>query len=208
MSGVLLLMASLLILLTLLLYLSACNKPDEQPELGSELEAILIEHRNESVGIAAVILFPDRSKWETAIGYSDIGGLILDPNMQFCMASITKTFIAAQILLMESRNQLKLTDSISMHLDPLPNIPTEVSLLQLLNHTSGINNYVNHPDLFNNIVSNPTKIVSPEEIITSYVGPPSFSPGGGWEYSNTNYTLLGMIIEQISGESLGNALRK
>jgi D-alanyl-D-alanine carboxypeptidase len=70
-----------------------------------------------------------------------------------------------------------------------------------LNHTSGIYNYTNHPNFFNDVLSNPEQIMLPEELLANYVLSLDFVAGTDFTYSNTNYILLGMIIEEITGQA-------
>jgi CubicO group peptidase (beta-lactamase class C family) len=80
----------------------------------------------------------------------------------------------------------------------------EVTLRQLLNHTSGIHDYLNEPDILNR-ATNATTTEAIIEEIKKY--PYDFNPGTKWSYDNSGYRLLGYIVEKVSGQSYGDFLR-
>ena len=78
----------------------------------------------------------------------------------------------------------------------------------LLNHTSGIPEWLSEP-VIERIVANPGKVWEVSEFLDlAAAQPPSFAPGEGWGYSNTDYNLLGLIIERATGQSWRDAVRK
>ena len=115
----------------------------------------------------------------------------------FPIFSITKTYTAAAIMQMAERGQLKLEDPLSKYFPGFPR-GGEVSLRQLLNHTSGIHDYA-APDFPLNTVG------ATSDELTKYIATQkvafNFDPGTRWSYSNANYALLGKIIEKVSGKS-------
>jgi D-alanyl-D-alanine carboxypeptidase len=114
----------------------------------------------------------------------------------FRIGSLTKQFTAAGILLLAEEGKLKIDDKLSLH---LPNFPRadEVTLRDLLNHTSGIHNFTEGPVIDKISTSGATV----EELIADIAGQSplyDFAPGTGWWYSNSNYALLGAVIEKVS----------
>jgi D-alanyl-D-alanine carboxypeptidase len=95
---------------------------------------------------------------------------------------------------------------LSRWLPSFDNVDPRATIRQLLGHTSGIFNFTANHDFWRAVLLNPVRKWSPEEVL-SYIGPPDFPPGTSWSYSNTNYTLLGMIAERATGLSLSAALR-
>jgi D-alanyl-D-alanine carboxypeptidase len=82
-----------------------------------------------------------------------------------------------------------------------------ITVRQLLNHTSGIYDYIDEPHWWNQVMKNPDKIFEPKELLAiSYKHKPYFVAHGGWHYSNTNYILLGLIIEKITTEPLSKSM--
>ena len=118
----------------------------------------------------------------------------------FRLASITKTFTAALILALAEDGLLKLDDPLSKHVPEWPRA-RDVTLYQLLVHTSGIPDYAEDP------AGSSTKSVakSPAEMLAWIVAlTPSlqFEPGTKWAYSNSNYALLGLVAERAGGKPL------
>jgi D-alanyl-D-alanine carboxypeptidase len=114
----------------------------------------------------------------------------------FETGSITKEFTAAAILALADSDKLSLDDQLSKYVPDFPR-GKEITLRDLLGMTSGIPDYTDAPgfDQAN------TKPVSPADIIATVKQLPlDFDPGTQWEYSNTNYILLGMVIERIPGD--------
>jgi len=73
----------------------------------------------------------------------------------------------------------------------------------LLNHTSGLFSYTGDPDFFTDLEKNPQRVVTERELLdVAFKHQPNFAPGKGWAYSNTNYTLIGMILQRLTGRSL------
>jgi CubicO group peptidase (beta-lactamase class C family) len=117
----------------------------------------------------------------------------------FRIGSLTKQFTAAGVLLLAEDGKLKIDDKLSLF---LPNFPraNEVTLRDLLNHTSGIHNFTEGPVI--DQIS--TSGVTVKELIAEIAGQSplyDFEPGEGWWYSNSNYALLGAVIEKVSGKS-------
>ncbi len=78
-------------------------------------------------------------------------------------------------------------------------------LRHLLTHTSGLHNYTEHPDFMARVIH----FIAPADLVAWFRDdPPDFAPGAEFRYSNTNYVLLGQIVEKVSGASYGDYLRK
>lgn len=119
----------------------------------------------------------------------------------FRIGSLTKQFTAAGILLLAERGKLRVDDKLSLYVPDFPRA-NEVTLRDLLNHTSGIHNFTESPVIDKISTSGATV----PELIADIAGQSplyDFSPGTGWWYSNSNYALLGAVIEKVSGESWG-----
>lgn len=122
---------------------------------------------------------------------------------QFLIGSITKTFTAVAILQLFEQGKLALSDPLSKY---IPLFPTadEISIRHLLTHRSGIKNYTELPDLaqWKAEEFKPLRII---EKVMDY--PLAFEPGSMYSYSNSNYILLGIIIEQISGSAYAKHIK-
>jgi CubicO group peptidase (beta-lactamase class C family) len=143
--------------------------------------------------------------WSGAVGTAD-GVRALQVDDQFAIASITKSVIAAQVMSMVEAGELALDDAIAAHLPPdLPVETNGVTIRQLLNHTSGF------PDdwpVFEPLLrSDPLRVWSLGEVLAST---PATRGGAGtsYEYSGTNYLLLGLMIEHVRGRPAVDVLRE
>ena len=115
---------------------------------------------------------------------------------RFRIASVTKQFTAAAVLLLEERGKLKLDDQVKAYFPDAPVIWHNITLAQLLSHTSGIPNYTDGTDM----VKFSVQKMTPTEIVNTVRDRPlDFLPGERMRYSNTGYVLLGMAIEKASG---------
>jgi D-alanyl-D-alanine carboxypeptidase len=120
---------------------------------------------------------------------------------KFRIASLTKQFTAACILLLQERGRLNVHEPISRYLSGLPQAWTPITIHQLLTHTSGVPNS-------NNSSKSDRTGATPQQIIAVVADKPlDFTPGTNWSYSNTGYVLLGMIVEKVSGQSYAEFLR-
>ncbi|MGW6457441.1 serine hydrolase domain-containing protein [Streptomyces sp. NPDC055078] len=130
---------------------------------------------------------------------------------RFRVGSLTKTFTATVLLQLEAEGVLSLGDSVETW---LPGVVRgrghdgrEVSLRQLLNHSSGIFNYNRDPGFLARFTGEPFlehryEGATPEELVRIGLShPPEFAPGTGWSYSDTNYILAGMVIERATGST-------
>lgn len=127
----------------------------------------------------------------------------------FRIGSVTKQFTAAILLLLEQDGRLSLSDTLDRFVPSVPRA-NEISLLRMLNHTSGLGNYtdVDDPkDFFQaGRLDRPTS-----EMIDWMVARPRlmvFEPGAGWAYSNTAYVLLGAVIEAVTGQPYGAVMKE
>jgi len=77
----------------------------------------------------------------------------------------------------------------------------------LLWNTSGVFNMTDKPELWEAVFSEPSRLWTPEEVLSEYLDGPYADPGTGWYYSNTNYLLLGMIVEKATGSEVSKLLR-
>jgi CubicO group peptidase (beta-lactamase class C family) len=120
------------------------------------------------------------------------------PTTKFRLASVTKQFTAACILLLAERGKLKIDDPVNMYVPDAPATWEPITIFNLLTHTSGLHDFMNDRD---NIALSYTP-TRPEQLIGRFRDKPlEFPPGSSWRYSNSNYVVLGYLIEKLSGES-------
>jgi len=146
----------------------------------------------------------------TAAGLADIGtGRRMTGRDQFEAGSNTKTFTAVLILQLVDRGQVELDAPVSTYLPGVVPDVAGVTVRMLLNHTSGLYNYTEDPDLFADMENNPQHVHTDQELLAiAAKGESYFAPGQGWHYSNTNYVMLGMIAQKLTGKSMPTLVRE
>lgn len=154
-------------------------------------------HEKEEINGAVCVAEQGEILYQAVFGYDDVTSkrkLTLDS--VFELASLSKPFTALAIILLEERGQLAYDDFIDKW---LPNIPYPgITVRHLLTHTSGLPDYM---DLFQKHWDH-RKIAVNEDVLRllgEYKPKPHFLPNEQWEYSNTGYVLLALLVEQISG---------
>lgn len=127
------------------------------------------------------------------------------PSTKFRLGSITKQFTAACILLLEERGKLKIDDPVHKYMADAPPAWENITIYNLLTHTSGIPNFTGFPDY-----ATTEALPSPaEKTVARFRDKPlDFEPGSKFSYSNSGYVLLGYLIEKISGESYEKFLQE
>lgn len=144
--------------------------------------------------------------WRSSSGVVELGRAARpSPAGQFRVGSITKTFVATVILQLVAERRLRLEDTLERWLPgAIPN-GAQITIRNLLQHTSGVFDYTNA--LFatvEDVLRARYRTFRPEELVAlAAAHPPVFEPGTSWEYSNTNYVLLGLIIKKITRRAYG-----
>jgi len=120
------------------------------------------------------------------------------PEMRYSIGSVSKQFTAAAVLLLQEQGKLSLDDKVSKFIPSLTRA-NEVTIRQLLSHTSGYQDY--WPQDY--VMPMMLQAVTAEKILDIWGHKPlDFEPGTKWQYSNTNYVIAGVIVEKVSGEPL------
>jgi CubicO group peptidase (beta-lactamase class C family) len=154
------------------------------------------------------ILVAEKGKiiYEKGFGMANMEWAIPNqPDTKFRIGSVTKQFTAALILQLVAEGKIKLEGKISDYLtDYRKDTGEKVTIHQLLNHTSGIPSYTSRPDFLPEISRNPYRVA---DFIKKYAsGDLEFEPGSKFSYNNSGYSLLGAIIEKVTGQSYETVL--
>ncbi len=181
------------------------------PELAAKLDGILAQWKKDAQvpGVVAALRMPDGTVWYGAAGKAMLppGGAKATPDTPWVIGSITKTFVAALAFQLQEEGRLSLDDPIATWLPEYPN-GDAITLRMLLNHTSGIADYFWHPDYADLVYKDPTRHWTVDEILAlAAERAPVFRPGTRQEYSNTNYILVGRILEIVGEAPLAQQLR-
>lgn len=159
------------------------------------------------IGLGATVVMPDGLAWSGGSGSAHVDpGLPATGDTPFVVGSITKTFVAALVMQLAEEGVLSLDDPLSRWL-PDYRRHNDATLRQLLAHTSGIYNYFEHPAYNRRVFADPEPDWTPQEILTEFGAPPYFEAGSGYHYSNTGFVLLGLVIEEATGNSLEEELQ-
>ncbi len=159
-------------------------------------------------GVSAAVVFPDGTSWTGVSGLSDVAARTrVTPRTAFAYASVSKTFTSALVLQLIDQGKLRLTDSAARFLPPLRiKVDPRITVGMLLNHTSGLADFFLNPKIDRPLQASPTTTWTVDRALR-YVGKRLSPPGAAWHYSNTNYLLLGLIAERLTGQTLADAIR-
>ncbi|GAA4612779.1 serine hydrolase domain-containing protein [Actinoallomurus liliacearum] len=154
-------------------------------------------------GVVAVTNHDGRPVRRMSVGLADIpGDRAMRPNDRFRIASVTKTFVATVALQLVTEHRLSLDQPIAGLLpEPVPHAD-QITVRELLDHTSGLFDYSNDPRF------HPGATYTPAQLIALGVEhSPYFPPGTGFYYSSTNYIVLGEIVHQVTGHAIQDEVR-
>jgi CubicO group peptidase (beta-lactamase class C family) len=156
----------------------------------------------ESAGCALGVYRDGEIVYSRGYGMADLERAVpITPQSLFDLGSTSKQFTAASIVLLAQQGKLTLDDDVRKHLPELPDYGTPITLRHLLNHTSGLRDYI---DLLTLHGSNIDDVTTPADALELVVRQKAlnFAPGSEYLYSNTGYFLLSLVVERISGGSL------
>lgn len=123
------------------------------------------------------------------------------------IGSLTKTFTVTAVLLLAEQGLLRLDDPIAGYVEGVPGGDT-VTLRQLARMQSGLPNYTANPDFVSTVFADPARAFTPTQLLEfAFSQPPIFAAGEGYDYSNTNAVLLGMVVQKVSGQPLADYIR-
>ena len=157
-------------------------------------------------GATLGVVLANGESFALAVGYSDRDARTpMKPNDRMLAGSVGKTFAAATALQLIKEGKIGLDDKIEKYLggeqwfSRLPNAK-DITVRQLMNHTSGLVRYEFKEQFTKDLTANPEKVWKPAELVAYLLDEkPPFEAGKGWDYSDTNYIVLGMIIEKVTG---------
>lgn len=161
-----------------------------------------------------LLIHDDNGTWIGSAGKADIEN---DVDMNICtvskVASITKMYMATLILMLYDEGKLALDDKINKYIDKdicdKINNGNEATIRQILNHTSGIYDIISDQGLYLKLLNNPNRDWTADELLEfAYKKDAYFPVGEGVHYSNTNFLLVSLIIEKITGKPHVNMLKE
>lgn len=177
-------------------------------EISQESQAVLDEYSQShgNIGLQATVILPDGTQWNGVSGYANDSkacSLTLVHNLY--VGSITKTFTASLVMEQIEAGRIHLDEPISAWIQHSDG--DRITVEMLMRHTSGIRSYTEDTSFLLAYFGRPQKQWSPEELFAVIKDKPlKFEPGIFHEYSNSNYLILGMILENATGKSYGELL--
>lgn len=172
-------------------------------------------------GATAAFVLRDGSGAALAVGESDsTRNVVMRPDDRMLAGSTGKTFFAALALQLVHEGRFALDDPLAKHLGDEPwwkdaagrtRLPNgdDITLRMLMNHTSGVVRYEFNPAFTAEVTKDPYRVWSPAEQIAFVLDTePPFAAGAGWDYSDTNYILLAMVMEKVTGGNAYDMIRQ
>jgi D-alanyl-D-alanine carboxypeptidase len=166
-------------------------------------------------GGTAGFVLADGTSFGIAVGVSDrTAGTPMKPTDRLLLGSVGKTYAAAVAIQMIHEGKFSLDDTLDRFFANeawFPRIAnaSKITVRHLMTHTSGLVRYEFNPKFTEDLSANPDKVwTGPDRLAYLFDAKPPFAPGEGWEYSDTNYIVLGMIIEKVAGTVYYDELRK
>src|SRR5262245_32152726 len=155
-----------------------------------------------SPGCALAVAQGGKTIYEKGYGLANVEeGVAITPRTVFDIGSTSKQFTAASILLLEQQGKLSLNDDIRKYLPEIPDYGHQVTILHLLNHTSGLRDYLT---LFELAGINVDSVTTDDDALAIIANQKAlnFEPGSEWLYSNSGFFLLSVIVKRVSGKTL------
>jgi D-alanyl-D-alanine carboxypeptidase len=157
---------------------------------------------------AFVLLRTPQGEFAFGYGATELGGTTKPrADTYFRIASNTKTMTAAMIVLLAQEGKLRFDDPVSKYVEGVPN-GDNITISQLLKMRSGLYNSTTAPEIAESLDHDPDRAWTPQELLAiAFKQPPLFAPGAEYDYCNTNYALLGLVIEKLEGAPLAKVFQ-
>lgn len=215
----------IILMIIIPIFAVSCTTPEEPAapiEPGAAFQALLesvVAGDDNIRGAALAVVSPTLGiDWEGAAGFADPeAGTTMTPANPVRIASNTKTYVATTVLRLAEQGEIDLDSAIARYLDPeLSTLlesdgydPSAITIRHLLTHTGGLDDHGGAEEYTEAIVADPNHHWTPNEQVRCLVEwcEPLAGPGEVYSYSDTGYVLLGTIIENVTRQSLAEAVR-
>lgn len=185
-----------------------CTPTGIASDFADKLQKVLTDEATKAgmPGATAAVHLPCEGTWAGAAGMFDLSASTpMASGSLLRIASVTKTYTAALIHLLAEEARLSLDDTLETHVAGIPS-GNAITIRMLLNHSSGLFDYVDDT-AYQTAAKDTSHAFAPAELVGyGTANTPYFEPGKGWHYSNTNYVLLGMIVEKLGGATIGSQI--
>jgi len=166
----------------------------------------------DSPGLAVLVRKGGKTVFERGYGLRDLRTKTrIDAKTNFRLASVTKQFTAMAIMLLAHDGKLHYDDKLTQYFPEFPAYGADITLRDLLNHTSGLPDYedlMNVEEKTRGVVWTPEHQIQDQEVLALLEKATKgfFAPSKSWAYSNSGYVLLGLVVAKVSGEPFGDFL--
>ena len=175
----------------------------EEPASEEKVDAVFAEwNRKDSPGCAVTVVDDGKQIYRKGFGMASLElDAPITPQTVFYIASTSKQFAAAAIALLAEQGRLSLDDDVRQYVPELPQYQRTITVSQLIHHTSGLRDYLGLSEL----AGRSSADRFPQQLALRMIArqrATNFTPGSEHGYSNTNYFLLSVIVERVSGQTL------
>ena len=186
---------------------AAAAGPPDEGSLQAALDKVV------AAGVpGAVLLVRDGDRTiRIASGYSVVAGRVrAQPGDRFRIGSVTKTFISTVVLQLAAEGKLKLDDTVEEVLPGKLRGGAGITVRELLQQTNGLHDYLDDPQIFRPYLKGDVRYTWTPARLLAIVNAhePNFRPGARWQYSNSNYLVLGLVVEAVTGHPLASELKR
>jgi D-alanyl-D-alanine carboxypeptidase len=176
-----------------------------------QMESIVQEEMAEhgTKGVIVGVWIPGQGEWVWAAGLGNTStGAAMGVADKVRIASITKSFTATVVLQLIEEGRLSFDTRLSSFAPYVP-LADSITIRQLLGHLSGLFTYTADDTFTSTLLAAPTTVWTPRQLVDLAIAHPAYcAPGAGYNYSNTNYVLLGLIIEQLTGNTVESEIER
>lgn len=173
-------------------------------EIMNKIDSVFTQFQAPDPGASVMIIKNGIPVFTKGYGFADLeSGIPVSPVTNYRLASVTKQFTAMCVMILAEKGKISIDDPLIKYFTDYPQWANNVKIIHLLNHTSGILDYESL------IPDSQTIPVSDNDVYNSLRGTDSlyFGPGTKYQYSNSAYVLLGVLIEKLSGSSFSDFLK-
>ncbi|WP_063832352.1 serine hydrolase domain-containing protein [Streptomyces novaecaesareae] len=179
--------------------------PDVTSRLDSTIQQVMAQ--TSVPGISVGIITPSGT-YQKSFGVADkTTGAAMDPGLYSRIGSESKTFTATAVLRLVDQGKVGLDDPISKYVDGVPG-GNGITVRELGEMRSGLFPYSSDPDFVKTLIGDPNHVFTPDQLLAyGYKHPAVSPPGTQFQYNNSNYIILGKLIEKLSGQTAGGFLK-
>ncbi|MCF7945361.1 MAG: beta-lactamase family protein [Spirochaetia bacterium] len=196
----------------MLLFIAACDKDSADNKTPKDDLQVILEQTvaNENIPGAILGVKTPTDSWLVTAGKADTASAkLMNADMQVWLASVSKPLTAVLTMKLIEEKILSLDDTVEKWLPGLIPQGDQMTIKMLLNHSSGIFDITHNVSFWQELLTNPSKIWTNQELVSRSVpNTPVFPPGTAFSYSNTGYYILGMIMEAATGDSVADLFQQ